>query len=145
VARILDVVQIPVTANGEVWTTADYARCRSVSGSTDVMIGRGAVADPFLALRIRALLAGEGVAEARSDDWQALLPLLADYWRQVQLKVEPRHAPGRLKLWLGALRRTFIEAETLYLAVRTLRSVDETTQALRAHGLPVSPVLRVAA
>jgi tRNA-dihydrouridine synthase C len=43
-----------VVANGEVWTVADHARCCAVSGSDDVMIGRGAVADPFLARRIRA-------------------------------------------------------------------------------------------
>lgn len=132
VARIRDVVHLPVTANGEVWTTADYARCRAVSGSDDVMIGRGAVADPFLARRI----AGKNVNEDRADDWRELLPLLADYWQQVLLKVEPRHAPGRLKLWLGALRATFVEADALYAAVRTLRGVDETTRVLQLHGVP---------
>jgi tRNA-dihydrouridine synthase C len=136
VARIRDVVRLPVTAHGEVWTTDDYARCRSVSGSDDVMIGRGAVADPFLARRIRLLAAGAPLAEDRAGDWCELLPLLADYWHQVQVKVEPRHAPGRLKLWLGALRRTFVEADALYMAVRTLRGVDETTRALQLQGVP---------
>ena len=135
VARIRDVVSLPVTANGEVWTTDDYARCRAVSGSADVMIGRGAVADPFLARRI----AGINVNEQRADDWQELLPLLADYWQQVLVKVEPRHAPGRLKLWLAALRRTFVEADALYAAVRTLRGVDETTRMLELHGVPAQP------
>lgn len=35
-------------ANGEVWCAADWQRCRAVSGVADVMLGRGAVADPFL-------------------------------------------------------------------------------------------------
>jgi tRNA-dihydrouridine synthase C len=70
------------------------------------------------------------------------LPLLAEYWHLVQAKVEPRHAPGRLKLWLAALRRTFVEAEALYAAVRTLRGVAETTRLLEAHG---APFLRAAA
>lgn len=142
VARIRDVVQLPVTANGEVWTSDDYTRCRAVSGSADVMIGRGAVADPFLARRIVALRRGEPLADERAADWRELLPLLADYWQQVLLKVEPRHAPGRLKLWLAALRRTFADADTLYAAVRTLRGVEETTRLLAAHGVPV---LRAAA
>jgi len=142
VARIRDVVHLPVTANGEVWTTNDYTRCRAVSGCADVMIGRGAVADPFLARRIRAVAAGELPAEARAADWLELLPLLGAYWHQVQDKVEPRHAPGRLKLWLAALCRSFAEAEALYAAVRTLRGVAETTQMLEAHGVPV---LRAAA
>jgi tRNA-dihydrouridine synthase C len=136
VARIRDVVRLPVTANGEVWTTDDYARCRAVSGSADVMIGRGAVTDPFLARRIRAVSNGEVLEQTRADDWAELLPLLIDFWVQVQARVEPRHAPGRLKLWLSSLRRTFVEAEALYMAVRTLRGVDETTRMLEQHSGP---------
>ncbi|MBI4740904.1 MAG: tRNA-dihydrouridine synthase family protein [Betaproteobacteria bacterium] len=138
VARIRDVVRLPVTANGEVWTAEDYLRCRSVSGSDDVMIGRGAVADPFLARRIGVLMAGELPAGERAGDWIELLPLLADFWTQVSHKVGPRHAPGRLKLWLASLRRTFVEAAALHAAVRTLRGVEETTRVLALHGVPVS-------
>lgn len=140
VARIRDAVQLPVTANGEVWTPDDYTRCRSVSGSVDVMIGRGAVADPFLARRIRALVAGEALPErSLAADWLELLPLIGEFWRLVQEKVEAHQAPGRLKLWLNSLRRTFVEAEALYTAVRTLRSIEETTRMLELHGVPTHP------
>lgn len=147
VARIREVVRLPVTANGEVWNAEDYVRCRSVSGSADVMIGRGAVADPFLARRIRLLMAGTLPDVERSEDWLELQPLIAQFWQQVLLKVEPRHAPGRLKLWLASLRRTFVEAGALHSAVRTLRGVDETARMLAAHGVPVStaPFSRAAA
>ena len=128
VARISEVVQQPVIANGEVWTTDDHCRCCKVSASQDVMIGRGAVADPFLAQRIRALAAGEVIASDRSRDWQRLLPMLASYWQQVCAKVSARQAPGRLKLWLRALRRNFVEAEALFIAVRSLRDVAEVTR-----------------
>lgn len=137
VARVSDVVPVPVTANGEVWTTADHVRCCAVSASNDVMIGRGAVADPFLAQRIRSLATGDAVADDRSHDWLQLLPLLASFWQQVRAKVSERQAPGRLKLWLAALRRTFVEADTLFLAVRVLRDVDELNRVLAAHGVPV--------
>ena len=40
--RIAQAVCLPVAANGEARTADDYARCRAVSGSTDVMLGRGA-------------------------------------------------------------------------------------------------------
>jgi tRNA-dihydrouridine synthase C len=53
IARIAEAVAVPVVANGEVWTVDDWQRCRAVSGCDDVMIGRGAVADPFLARRIK--------------------------------------------------------------------------------------------
>lgn len=138
IAKIRAAVGVPVVANGEVWSVADYQRCRQVTGCDDVMIGRGAVADPFLARRIRATLAGETMRVERADDWRELLPALADFWRLVQLRVEPRHAPGRLKLWLNCLRPTFAEADALYFAVRPLRSVEQVAQALEAHGVPVS-------
>ena len=136
VARIRDVVSQPVAANGEVWTVADYRRCRAVSGCRDVMLGRGAVADPFLARNIRRLLVGQEEEDDRRADWQELLPLLASYWQQVCGKVAPPHAPGRLKLWLAALRPNFVEAAALFLSIRPLRTVAEVTQRLRQHAVP---------
>jgi tRNA-dihydrouridine synthase C len=47
-------VAIPVIANGEIWTPDDARRCRSVSGCDGLMLGRGMVVDPGLALAIRA-------------------------------------------------------------------------------------------
>ncbi|MBI2277777.1 MAG: tRNA-dihydrouridine synthase family protein [Dechloromonas sp.] len=117
IARIADAVKIPVIANGEVWTVADWRRCRAVSACADVMIGRGAVADPFLALRIK----GQMAEEASPEDWRALLPRIAEYWAKVQMRVVPGHAPGRLKLLLSHFRRTWPQASELYAAVRTIR------------------------
>ena len=68
-------------------------------------------------------------------DWQELLPLLASYWQQVCGKVAPPHAPGRLKLWLGSLRRNFVEAEALFMAIRTLAGVEEISRVLALHGI----------
>jgi tRNA-dihydrouridine synthase C len=133
VARIREAVRVPVIANGEVWTLDDYVRCRSVTGCEDVMIGRGAVTDPFLARRIKA----KSVLVDRAAGWTELQPLLAEFWHQVQGRVEAPHAPGRLKLWLNSLRNSFVEAEALYWAVRPLRGIDEMNQALRRHGVPV--------
>ena len=137
VARIRDGVHLPVTANGEVWTADDHARCRWVSGSDDVMIGRGAVADPFLARRIRARRAGAALLPDRRADWLELRPHLADYWQAVLGRVEPRHAPGRLKQWLAHLARTFVEAEALLRAIRHARDVAEVTPELDAAGVSV--------
>jgi len=117
IAKIADAVNVPVTANGEVWTVDDWRRCRSVSGCSDVMIGRGAVADPFLALRIKGLMD----EKPSPEDWSALLPHLAEYWEKVHTRVLACHAPGRLKLLLSYFRRTWTEAIDLYAAVRTIR------------------------
>ncbi len=128
IAAIREAVRVPVIANGEVWNVADWQRCREVSGCDDVMLGRGAVSDPYLAQRIRGLAA----PVPNEAEWQALLPHLAGFWRGVQAKVEARHAPGRLKLWLGYLKRTWPQAEVLHAAIRSLRTPAEVTRVLDA-------------
>jgi tRNA-dihydrouridine synthase C len=128
IAKIADAVNVPVTANGEVWTVDDWRRCRSVSGCKDVMIGRGAVADPFLALRIKGLMD----EKPSSGDWSVLLPRIAEYWEKVHNRVLACHAPGRLKLLLSYFRRTWPEAEELYAAVRTIRDPLRIPKVLEA-------------
>jgi tRNA-dihydrouridine synthase C len=138
VARIRQAVSVPVMANGEVWTVDDYRRCREVTGCEDVMIGRGAVADPFLARRIKAQHSGAKEESSRASEWVELQPLIAEFWHQVQGRVEARHAPGRLKLWLNSLRQNYEGAEALYFAVRPLRGVEETSRTLVQHGVPAA-------
>lgn len=125
IARIAEQVTVPVIANGEIWSVADYLRCRQVSGLQDVMIGRGLVARPDLALQIRS-----AAGEVALWHWADMLPILADFFAEVRRKVEPKHAPGRLKQWLGYLRRSYPEAEALYGELRTLLDPDAITALL---------------
>jgi tRNA-dihydrouridine synthase C len=136
IARIAESVKVPVIANGEIWTVADYLRCRAESGLGDVMLGRGAVADPLLAERIRRHLRGEA-ASAPTQDWLQFAPLLAEYWRRVLGHVEARHAAGRLKQWLNLLRRTYPQAEALYQQLRPVRANEDIERILLAAVAPI--------
>lgn len=133
VGRIADHVKVPVVANGEVWSVGDWQRCRQESGVADVMIGRGAVADPFLARDIRAGVLHEA-GDRREADWAALLPAIAFFWSRVCRKLAPRHAPGRLKQWLVFLSRRFVQAEALYQRLRPLNDVHAIDAVLAAAG-----------
>lgn len=134
-ARIREVVHVPLIANGEVWTLQDYCDIRAVSGCDDVMLGRGAVADPLLATRIRTYLQTCVVPTDAADDWPVIMTLIAHFWTAVNGKLESRFTPGRLKQWLGLLRRAYPQAEQLYLELRPLRSVTEIEAALNRHGI----------
>ncbi|MFP5402970.1 MAG: tRNA dihydrouridine synthase [Gammaproteobacteria bacterium] len=138
VARVDEAVDVPVVANGEVWTAADWMRCRAVSGVADVMLGRGAVADPFLVRRIRAGHLAAPDPDERAAEWQAVLPLLGEFRDRVQRKVEPRHAPGRIKQWLHLLARNYAGAQALFAAIRGLRTLAEVDGVLCAHGVPAA-------
>ena len=122
--RIQDIraaVRIPVIANGEIWTVDDALRCRQASGCNTLMLGRGMVTDPGLALAIRA--DGTGAA-AVPLPWSSLQPLVGAFWQLVCLQLEPRQRAGRLKQWLNFMRRRYPEAELAFQALRT-----ETDQA----------------
>lgn len=121
IARIDDAVAVPVIANGDVWTVEDWAKCRSVSGCPDVMIGRGAVADPFLALRIR----GETDLTPQASEWPMILGQLIDYLRKLQSRVASRHEHGRVKMWLTHLKRTWPQAAELHESLRRLHDAQE--------------------
>ena len=113
--RIQDIrgaVRIPVVANGEIWTADDASRCTEVSGCDTLMLGRGMVSDPGLALAI----AWPGRAAL---SWPALLPFIAEFWQLIGAHIEPRHRAGRLKQWLHYLRRRYPQAAEVYAAVRT--------------------------
>jgi len=137
IARVRETVAVPVIANGEIWSVGDYDRCREVTGCADVMIGRGAVADPFLARRIRASLDGVLREQPLDEDWGELLPLVGEFWIRVQQRVTPRHAPGRLKLWLNSLRRCYPQADILYHRLRPVNDVQEVGSVLAAQGASV--------
>lgn len=129
IARIREAVAIPVVANGEVWTVDDALRCRAESGCDALMLGRGMVADPGLALAL---------AGGAAPGWDAVAPLLGHYWRRVAASIAPRHQAGRLKQWLNLLRRRFPEAQALYERVRTVQAPD-AVQALIGAGPSASP------
>ena len=77
------------------------------------MIGRGAIIRPDLMRRINT---GD-----EAMPWTQLLSWIIDYYEQLLLRMDPRHAPGLLKKWLGMMRSAYPEAETLHRILRTER------------------------
>jgi tRNA-dihydrouridine synthase C len=113
VREALAASNVPVVANGEIWTVEEFHRCVHVSGCDQIMLGRGIVSNPAL-----ALMAKTGQAQL---PWEALQPLFLCFWQLIQAQhIMPKHRAGRMKQWLTYLRRTYPEAEALFTQVRTL-------------------------
>ncbi|MEY4506050.1 MAG: tRNA-dihydrouridine synthase [Pseudomonadota bacterium] len=94
-----------VVANGDVGSVEAARRCCEVTGCDTVMIGRGMIVHPGLALRIKA----------QGDcSWASLQPLMAHFWTRVCARVERRHRAGRLKQWLNHLRHHYPEAQQAF-------------------------------
>lgn len=131
IARVREALSVPVIANGEIWTVAQYWRCREVSGCDDVMIGRGLIARPDLARQIKASQRGESVAPM---SWPEAVALIEDYAAALQTRLEDRFVTGRLKQWLNYLRMGFTEAEKLWPQARKIREVAPMLACLGAEG-----------
>ncbi|MDB6061390.1 MAG: dusC [Verrucomicrobiaceae bacterium] len=125
IARIREHVRVPIVANGEIWNVSDAQRCREISGCDDIMIGRGAVANPALALMI---------AGARDDmlPWSEMQQLLHGFWLSVEQHINPRNRNGRLKQWLRYLARDYEQAQQQFDTIRRMTQPEQITAALFA-------------
>jgi tRNA-dihydrouridine synthase C len=137
IADIGQVARLPLVANGEIWTVEDALRCRELSGCQHLMLGRGMVADPGLALAIRAA----DTPQTRNQivtpvSWERLQPLIRDFWQLVGSHLERRQQTGRLKQWLKFLRQVYPQAQTAYLAVRTYHDPADVDRWLLTQAEP---------
>lgn len=120
IGRVREAINIPVIANGEVWTPADAARCLSESGCDDLMIGRGAVTDPFLARRIR---------DGADHCWADVLAVIEAFMVDTGGTGSEKQLCGRVKQWFNYLRRAWPEAARAHEVIKRAQSFE----AIRAY------------
>ena len=126
IGRVRERLGLPVVANGDIWTVADFRRCRDETGCWHFMLGRGALADPRLPRRVAAELGlGPGLPDTEFDrpiDWHAQLRRLVEWSRRF-----PGHRPEgtvrRLKQWLhlAAVHGSFAH----FHAIKRATTLDE--------------------
>jgi tRNA-dihydrouridine synthase C len=115
-------VQIPIIANGEIWSPADAKACQQQSGCIDLMLGRGAVTTPDLANRIRHAQAQPRLPWSSLVDLQ-LAFLAAEYKSEIGLV-------GRYKQWLGMMSKAYPEAQQLWSEVKKIKALDQLQHCL---------------
>jgi tRNA-dihydrouridine synthase C len=99
VGRVRERLGVPVVANGDVWTLADFRRCRDESGCRHFMLGRGALADPRLPAQVARELGLPHTEPPGELDWPV-------YLRRLVARTEedggftPAGTLRRVKQWL---------------------------------------------
>lgn len=116
IGLIQTAVSLPVIANGEIWTEEDARRCREESGCPDLMLGRGAVADPFLARRI---LGQSGAG------WSDVLAVLRQFQQETEGTGSERQLCGRIKQWMNYLRRGWPQAAQAHEHIKRMREPSQ--------------------
>ncbi|WP_296191333.1 MULTISPECIES: tRNA dihydrouridine synthase [unclassified Psychrobacter] len=118
---------IPVIANGEIWNSEHAQNCMTQSGTTHLMLGRGAVTRPDLIAKI----------DADNNDIK-MLTVLA--WQDLiahQIKFLEGAAKndvvlvGRYKQWLGMLTKGYSEAQTLWESIKREKNKSVIIAALQ--------------
>ncbi len=130
IRKIRDSVDIPVTANGDVFTLEDYLEIKAVSGCDSVMLGRGAVIRPYLARQIKQY---EDGCEARDADFAEISGWINLFFDLCTMKeANGKYPVARLKQWLGMMKKEFAEAQELFDAVRAVKDAGEVKRILSA-------------
>ena len=130
-------VDIPVVANGDIWSLDDFRRCRDETGSLHFMLGRGGLGNPFLSHQIAGELgilkesqkqrAAEAVDALKTPlDWRTYLRLLIAASEPRERISQTRHSHflvQRLKQWLkiATLCGNFSDFD----AIKRAESVEE--------------------
>lgn len=139
IGRIRESVSINVVANGDITSPAEYARCRAISGCSDVMIGRSAVAQPDLAFKIKNMQPLRASSETPPEpalttpndmSWRDALDLLQNLLVMTKHEGNAKYCPSRIKQWLSFLKSTHKEGEIFFESVKKLKSADDVEQAL---------------
>jgi tRNA-dihydrouridine synthase B len=140
VQSVTNRVQVPVLINGDILNADGALKALSESGAQGVMIGRGAVRDPWVFQRVNAALLGHPFTEPPLSERLNSLKQYFDYLTQ-GVNSE-KYACGRIKKVIGLFTRGLLygeELRDLIFHLHELTSIYEATEAyferLRREGI----------
>jgi len=132
-ARIREVIDIPIIANGDIVDVNSFQQCQSISGCDHFMIGRASVRHPFLARQIRQSIQQEEVQEIEWQDQRELLLQFSILMRQSKNDIG---SASRVKKWLKILTKgtpsTQQDASEMFDRIKKVTELEKVTKLLRA-------------
>jgi tRNA-dihydrouridine synthase B len=122
-------VRIPVVGNGDVWYAADALRMRVETGCDGVMVGRGALRNPWIFEQIEALVRGAPAPRPKGDD---VLDHY-DHLAEVLGGTHPQNTLGMLKEQVRYLARIVADGPDLAKAALRASSASEMRGVLESR------------
>src|SRR5947199_5621157 len=102
VRQVKEAVSVPVSGSGDVVTIEDAFGRWKETGCDGILIGRGAMANPWIFRQIEDALAGRGVFQPSLDDKKAIL---LEYFDMLRSDMPELAAIGRMKQLAGQFTR----------------------------------------
>jgi tRNA-dihydrouridine synthase C len=127
IGRARAALSIPVVANGDLLSTDGLLSCAAQSGASAFMVGRGALARPFVFRELR----GEPVREPDREYLNAYAAVLVRYAElMAQGGFTEEGALRRLKQWLSLARTFAPEVGPLFERIKVQSELPSALRAL---------------
>ena len=122
IAKINAAINIPVTANGDIFTFDDAKLCMEITGCQSLMIGRGSLSMPNLAQVVKG--------QQPPYSWSQTLDLMIKYLAiQTHVK-QQQYLPNRIKQWLNYLRISYPQAAIFMQQVQKINTIQAMRYAI---------------
>lgn len=116
IPRIREVCKIPIIANGDIFSVADFIECRRITLCDQFMIGRGVLRDPFLFLKIQNHLEGKYFVEPNSA---AIQKMILNFFDMNASYTNSRLAQARTKQWMRNLAENSQDIAEIFEHIKT--------------------------
>lgn len=124
IAKAKEVVNIPVIANGGIFSVEDAKRCLEVSGADGIMVGRGAVVRPWLCCEISEAIYGVA-GNCSNIDMESIY---FDFISLLEVRFREEKRLGRLKQFTHYYAKSFKFGHQLASAVQSSGAMAEAKE-----------------
>jgi len=128
IARLKEILSIPVIGNGDVERPGDVIRMMRETGCDGVMIGRASMKNPWIYTQASSLLRGEAPVEPTLLDRR---DLILEHFRLLRDQEDHRLAMHKLRTFTGWYTRGLPEGRDLRVRIASLESPDHFIQAVK--------------
>jgi len=131
IARVKEHARIPIIGNGDVFVPADAKRMFQETGVDGVMIGRGALSNPWLIRQCWDYLCGKTITHI---SLQKRADFMVEFLQQVRTHTPSAAALGRIKKIGGYLSKGFPGGPQLRARMHASRTTSEFFEVLQNYG-----------
>lgn len=129
IKELSEVARIPIIGSGDVMETSDATGRFDQTSCAGIMIGRGAIKNPWIFAQIHAEMQGRPAAVPK---WREVIELLRSYRTMLDAQYPERVAPGRLKMMLSRLMKQFPDDGSTRTQCLRQQTPDQIIGALEA-------------
>ena len=141
IRAVKETVAIPVIGNGDVRSLESAKEMIAATGVDGIMVGRGALMNPWVFRQIADGLAGARAADPTLDDYRALF---SDFVSRLRELVPERLVLNRMKAFIGWVTKGLPKGASLRCAVYASKSIPELLEVFERYFASASRAVPVA-